>query len=188
MSRLRCSACRRPLSLDYHEHREALSDTARLAQPLDLIEQPQQPIEQQYCAGAGQTASPATERAADRRPELQRPTDDRSGHFLPTNTERESRHLCSCCQHATITPREDRLAALGQMTTGIIGLLVSAVLVVQQLSTLIGVYRLQQFDHLPLACLRLTIASLFAGACVYLIQVSIRVAVGRLAHPLRLRN
>lgn len=48
---------------------------------------------------------------------------------------------------------------------------------IQQLSTIIGLYRLRLFSELGKAGIQLGIAVLFLVGCIYLIQVSISQAV-----------
>jgi hypothetical protein len=84
-------------------------------------------------------------------------------------------HPCPLCGDTSVP--SDRISAIGQLTTGITGLLISGFIMIQQLSTIIGLYRLKLFSELGFAGFQLGIAVLFLVGCIYLIQVSILQAV-----------
>ena len=160
MSRHHCSACRRPLP---QEHRNG-STTAV----------------QGHSPGAFRPNQTDRHYNDEPSPALNYPHSPSEIASAPSTDA-----LCTYCGQVRPVASEDRLTAIGQLTTGITGLLVSAVIMVQQLSTIIGLYRVRQFSEVPLACLQFAVAIAFLGACVYLIQTSIRVAVQPFTRALR---
>lgn len=103
---------------------------------------------------------------------------------LNTLSTSESVYLTESCPRCGMAVQQEvRTTAWGQFITGIAGLLISSFLMIQQLSTVIGLYQLNLYSELPSATLLLMTAAFFLSACFYLIQISVRQVIGKSPPP-----